>query len=200
MSVKKTSANEPATQPAEDSLGPDTELERDVYGIEVVDDAKTSHQDFLTSLILIGISIYVIITSLGYWQKQKVVFYESAGFVPILITSGLLLMSIRLMKQSLKQDSVKNYIVRIKKGTVETIKSNKVHRALVGLALFWVYVFLMLGKMPFWLASFLTLAAVLVFVRFDKKWQTSLKMIVIAALCVAGIVGLFQFAFSVPMP
>lgn len=200
MPVKKTSAIEPETVPIAEDISSDTDVERDAYGFEVVDDTKTAHHDFLTSLILIAVSIYVIITSLGYWQKQKVVFYESAGFVPILITSGLLLMAIQLLRQSLKQDSVKNYIVRLKKGALETVRSNTVHRAMVGLGLFWVYVFVLLGKMPFWLASFLTLAAVLIFVRFDKKWQTSLKMIVIAALCVAGIVGLFQFAFSVPMP
>ena len=200
MPLKETSAIDPKIVSTAEDMGSDTAVERDAYGFEVVDDAKTSHHDFLTSLILIAVSVYVIITSLGYWQKQKVAFYESAGFVPILITSGLLLMAFRLLRQSLKQDSVKNYIVRLKKGAIETVRSNTVHRALVGLALFWIYVFVLLGKMPFWLASFLTLSAVLIFVRFDKKWQTSLKMIVIAALCVAGIVGLFQFAFSVPMP
>jgi uncharacterized protein (DUF486 family) len=58
----------------------------------------------------------------------------------------------------------------------------------------------MLGKMPFWLASFLALSAVLIFVRFDKTLKTVLKMLLIAALCVAGIVLLFQYAFNVPMP
>ena len=109
-------------------------------------------------------------------------------------------MCIRLLRESLQSDSTKNMLARIKKGAIASVKSNIVHRSIIGLAIFGVYVFFMLGKMPFWLASFLALSAVLIFVRFDKTLKTVLKMLLIAALCVAGIVLLFQYAFNVPMP
>lgn len=174
--------------------------ERDALGIEVEDDSARAHLDFLTSIILIIISIAVIITSIGYWQRQKVTFYESAGFMPVLIAGGLLIMSLRLLREALKQDSVHSFISRLKVSFGQTVRSNTVHRAIIGLIIFGIYVFVLLGRMPFWLASFLPLAAVLVFVRYDGTLKTALKMILIAALCVAGIVGLFQFAFAVPMP
>ena len=174
--------------------------ERDALGAEVEDDSARAHLDFLTSIILIIISIAVIITSIGYWQRQKVTFYESAGFMPVLIAGGLLIMSLRLLREALKQDSVHSFISRLKVSFGQTVRSNTVHRAIIGLIIFGIYVFVLLGRMPFWLASFLPLAAVLVFVRYDGTLKTALKMILIAALCVAGIVGLFQFAFAVPMP
>lgn len=174
--------------------------ERDALGIEVEDDSARAHLDFLTSIILIIISIAVIITGIGYWQRQKVTFYESAGFMPVLIAGGLLIMSLRLLREALKQDSVPSFISRLKVSFGQTVRSNTVHRAIIGLIIFGIYVFVLLGRMPFWLASFLPLAAVLVFVRYDGTLKTALKMILIAALCVAGIVGLFQFAFAVPMP
>lgn len=174
--------------------------ERDALGIEVEDDSARAHLDFLTSIILIIISIAVIITSIGYWQRQKVTFYESAGFMPVLIAGGLLIMSLRLLREALKQDSAHSFISRLKVSFGQTVRSNTVHRAIIGLIIFGIYVFVLLGRMPFWLASFLPLAAVLVFVRYDGTLKTALKMILIAALCVAGIVGLFQFAFAVPMP
>lgn len=177
-----------------------TEIERDAYGFEVVDNTKTAHQDFLTAVILMVVSITVIIVSLGYWKKQNVTFYASAGFVPVLFSSGLLIMCIRLLRESLQSDSTKNMLARIKKGAIASVKSNIVHRSIIGLAIFGVYVFFMLGSIPFWLASFLALAGVLVFVRYDKTLTTTLKMLLIAALCVAGIVLLFQYAFNVPMP
>lgn len=174
--------------------------ERDALGIEVEDDSARAHLDFITSIILIIISIAVIITSIGYWQRQKVTFYESAGFMPVLIAGGLLIMSLRLLREALKQDSAHSFISRLKVSFGQTVRSNTVHRAIIGLIIFGIYVFVLLGRMPFWLASFLPLAAVLVFVRYDGTLKTALKMILIAALCVAGIVGLFQFAFAVPMP
>ncbi len=174
--------------------------ERDALGVEVEDDSARAHLDFLTSIILIIISIAVIITSIGYWQRQKVTFYESAGFMPVLIAGGLLIMSLRLLREALKQDSAHSFISRLKVSFGQTVRSNTVHRAIIGLIIFGIYVFVLLGRMPFWLASFLPLAAVLVFVRYDGTLKTALKMILIAALCVAGIVGLFQFAFAVPMP
>ena len=174
--------------------------ERDALGIEVEDEAKRAHLDFLTATILILVSIAVIITSIGYWQRQRVTFYESAGFMPVLIAGGLLIMSVRLLREALNQDSVRHFIGRLKVSFGQTVRSNTVHRAIVGLVIFAIYVFALLGRLPFWLASFLSLAAVLVFVRYDGTLKTALKMIFIAALCVAGIVGLFQFAFAVPMP
>ncbi len=173
---------------------------RDALGIEVEDDAKRAHLDFITSIILILVSVGVIITSIGYWKRQRVTFYESAGFMPVLIASGLLIMALRLLKESLAYDNVQNFVKRLGIAFGQTVRSNTVHRAIVGLAIFAVYVFVLLGRMPFWLASFLPLAAVLVFVRYDGTLKTALKMVLIAALCVAGIVGLFQFAFAVPMP
>ena len=120
--------------------------------------------------------------------------------MPVLIAGGLLIMSLRLLREALKQDSAHSFISRLKVSFGQTVRSNTVHRAIIGLIIFGIYVFVLLGRMPFWLASFLPLAAVLVFVRYDGTLKTALKMILIAALCVAGIVGLFQFAFAVPMP
>ncbi len=196
--------NKIPAEPSDGAQAQDAQLPRDeardAMGFEIVDDSKIAHLDFLTALVLIAISTAVVITSIGYWQRQKLPFYESAGFMPVLIACGLLVMAARLLKESLKHDSARNFVLRLRKSAGLTLRSNRVHRSLFGLLVFGVYVFFLLGRMTFWLSSFLALAIVLVFVRFDGKWQTALKMLLIAALCVAGIVGLFQYAFSVPMP
>lgn len=173
---------------------------RDAMGFEIADDSKIAHLDFLTALILMAVSVYVIIASIGYWQKQKLPFYQSAGFTPIIFAGGMLIMALRLLRESVKNGNAREFLPRLKDSLAKTIKSTQVHRAIVGLVIFGIYVFGLLGRLPFWLASFIALGAVLVFVRFDGKWQTVIKMLVIAALCVAGIVGLFEYAFAVPMP
>ena len=103
--------------------------ERDALGVEVEDDSARAHLDFLTSIILIIISIAVIITSIGYWQRQKVTFYESAGFMPVLIAGGLLIMSLRLLREALKQDSAHSFISRLKVSFGQTVHGVAAHRA-----------------------------------------------------------------------
>ncbi len=173
---------------------------RDAMGAVVEDESKRAHLDFLTSLVLIAISVSAILASIGYWLKQKVLFYESAGFMPVLVAGGLLLMAVKLLAESLKHDTVRGFAARLKRSLSATGRSVAVRKAMVGLSIFGFYVFFLLGRLSFALASFLALAAVLVYVHLDGKWRTALTMIVIAALSVAGIVGLFQYAFSVPMP
>ena len=68
--------------------------------------------------------------------------------------------------------------------------------------MFALYIYVLLGKLPFWLASVLILFATLLYSYFDRKNlpKVLLKSTLISVLAVAGIVALFQYAFSVPMP
>ena len=159
-----------------------------------------SHLDFLTAIILLVISVATIITSIGYWQKQGRLFYESTGFMPTVIGGALLLMAIMLLKQSLKGVSLGERFAQLKVSFFQTIKSRQVYKAVGGLAIFALYVYVLLGRLPFWLASLITLSVVEVYTHWDGKWKTALRMLLISTLAVAGIVALFQYAFSVPMP
>ena len=66
--------------------------------------------------------------------------------------------------------------------------------------IFAIYVYGLLGRLSFGVASFLVLFATLMYTHPEKNWKTWLKMGVIALCASAGIVLLFQYAFSVPMP
>lgn len=179
---------------------PEPEQNRSALGGQSENIDEKSHLDFLTAIVLIIASIAVIITSIGYWKKQGCLFYESAGFMPTIIGAALLIMNIRLLTESLHSASVGKQIIRLKEALQRTVKSKRVHKSIVGLGIFAVYVYFLLGRLPFWLASVISLAAVLIYVHFDKTVKTTVKMLIIAAIAIACIVGLFQYAFSVPMP
>lgn len=158
------------------------------------------HLDFLTSIVLFIISIAVIILSLGYWKASNAVFYASPGFMPILIAVGLALMSAIQFFNSLKGSSIAERWAQVTYAIPAGLRSPKVWRAAGGLAIFGIYIFVLLGRLPFWLASFLALFASLLYLNWKKEVKAVLKLAVIAVLSIAGIVLLFQVMFSVPMP
>ena len=168
---------------------------------------EKEHLDFLTALVLIGISIAVIVTAQSYYQQQikrKIcsVFYESTGFMPTVFAGFLLVMSVALLVQSLRRADVKTRLTELKQAFGRTVRSKAVYKTLGGLAMFALYIYVLLGKLPFWLASVLILFATLLYSYFDRKNlpKVLLKSTLISVLAVAGIVALFQYAFSVPMP
>ena len=80
------------------------------------------------------------------------------------------------------------------------MQSRTFWKAVGGLAIFAVYVYVLLGKLSFGVASFIVLLATLLYTHIDGKVKTAVKMVIIALCAVVGIVLLFQYAFSVPMP
>lgn len=182
----------------------ETEEKRDAFGQTAVDD-RQAHLDFLTSLIILGVSIAVIITCQGYYQQQlkrRIVshFYESTGFMPTVFSCFLIVMALCLLIKSLHNGSVKAHVFQLGRSAKATIKSPKFWKALGGLAMFAVYIYVLLGRLSFGVASFIILFATLIYSHLEKNPKTWLKMLLIALCASAGIVVLFQYIFAVPMP
>lgn len=169
--------------------------------------ADKVHLDFLTALILIAVSVGVIITSQNYFQQQLkrkicTTFYESAGFMPTVFAGFLLVMSVMQLVQSLRKAGLAQRLSELAAAFGRTVRSVAVYKTLGGLAIFAVYIYALLGRLYFGWASLLVLFGTLFYVYFDRRAlpKVALKALLISALAVAGIVGLFQYAFSVPMP
>lgn len=182
------------------------EKERDAFGQTEAHDEQ-GHLDFLTSLILIVASIVIIITCQGYYQQQlkrRIVttFYESTGFMPTVFAGFLLVMSAIQLAGSLRHRSAAAYAVQLVQSFKATMVSRTFWKAVGGLVIFGVYVYGMLSKLPFGVASFFVLFATLMYSHWDerKNPKTWTKMGVIALCASAGIVILFQYIFAVPMP
>lgn len=182
------------------------EEKRDAFGQTEAHDHQ-GHLDFLTSLILIVVSIVIIITCQGYYQQQlkrRIVttFYESTGFMPTVFAGFLLVMSAIQLAGSLREGSVPAYIVQLMGSFKASMTSRTFWKAVGGLVIFAIYVYGMLAKMPFGVASFFVLYATLMYSHWEerKNLKTWTKMGIIALCASAGIVILFQYIFAVPMP
>lgn len=157
--------------------------------------------DILASVIIFAVSVYVIIMSFVYWKDDYVdEFYYSSGLMPFIIGSALLLMSIIYFYRTVKEHSFSVCIKDLKNFSLEFIKSKSVHKSLVILVMFFIYIYFMVGKLPFAIATFIALSAILIFVNFEKSWKRILKMVVISACATGAIILVFQVIFKVPMP
>ena len=154
------------------------------------------HLDFVTSVVLMGLSIGVIIVSRGYYLRSRSPFYASPGFMPIILASALFLLALSLMYQSLNKSSLKECLGRIREGIPRGLKSLRFRNTVIGLAIFAVYIYVLIRLLPFWLASIILLFACFMFL----KAAGVVKSAIISILSVAGIVLLFQIIFRVPMP
>ncbi|HAN42736.1 MAG TPA: hypothetical protein DCP98_04840 [Sphaerochaeta sp.] len=157
--------------------------------------------DLIAGCICFAVSIYVMLMSIKFWKEDFVdVFYYSSGLMPMIIGGCLCIFSVLYIVRTLKEHPLKECLTDIKNFGIEFVKSKNVHRSLIGIAIFWVYIFLMLGKMPFWLATFIALSALLLFLNFKKSvWQV-VKLLIISACATFAIVLVFQIIFKVPMP
>ena len=196
--LKNEKKPENAVQEAEDK--------RDAFGQTEAHDNQ-AHLDFLTSLILIGVCIAIIITCQGYYQQQlkrRIVytFYESTGFMPTVFAGFLMIMSVIQLVGSLKKGSVPGYVKQLVQSFKATMVSGGFWKAVGGLVIFAIYVYGLLAKIPFGVASFIVLYATLMYAHWDehKNPKAWMKMGIIALCASAGIVILFQYIFAVPMP
>ena len=157
--------------------------------------------DLIAGVVTFGVSIYVMIISITFWKEDFVdVFYYSAGLMPMMIGACLFIFSTIYIIRTLKEHSLKECLLDIKNFSIEFVKNKNVHKALIGLVIFWIYIFLMLGKMPFWLATFITLSALLLFINWKKSIKKILILLLISASATFAIILIFQIIFKVPMP
>ena len=157
--------------------------------------------DLIAGVVTFAVSIYVMINSITFWKEDFVdVFYYSSGLMPMMIGACLFIFSALYIRRTLKEHSLKECLKDIKNFSIEFVKSKNVHKALVGIAIFWIYIFLMLGRMPFWLATFITLSALLLFINWQKSFKKIIILLLISAVATFMIILVFQIIFKVPMP
>lgn len=185
--IAAPNAAEPAGVPA-----PETPQE----SVAATQPAVKAHLDFVTAIVLAIICIAAIIASYGYYKASGNLFYESPGMMPTLVASGTLICAFILFIGSIKGSSIGQRVQELAASVPVALRSSRFWNSVAAVLIFGVYVFLLLRVFPFWLASFIMLC----FTFFYTNAASVIKILLISALSVAGIVLLFQVAFSVPLP
>lgn len=155
------------------------------------------HLDFITSIVVMALAVYVAHQSNQFFiRSPREHFYASPGFMPAIIATALFLLGLSLFIQSLKDSSIKKNFIRLVEATPNGLKSARFKNTVIGLAIFALYIFVLLRFLPFWLASIIVLFSCFMYLKAAKP----LKSAIIAILSAGAIVLIFQELFRVPMP
>ena len=162
-------------------------------------------KDFVSSIILILIGLYVTLEGLHIYHKAaekpyKVTqFTVSPGFMPVLLGIALIFTSALLLISSFKGEkfgeALKNRTAEFKDWTKTAFNADLLNMV-IGCALMFIYTFILMQLIPFWAASILFLIAIFLFLRIGKPW----KSVVISVLVVGLIVLLFKYGFGAALP
>ena len=99
-------------------------------------------------------------------------------------------------------EDAKECLSDVKNFAVELVKSKYVHKAIIGLIIMGIYIYLFLGNTPFWIGTFITLSALLLFMNWSKPMSIKniAKFLLISSCGTAAIIIVFEVIFRVPLP
>ena len=170
------------------------------------------HVDFISAIVFLALSVYVIYSGIGYYQAIQVrgatPFYESPGFFPVIIGCGLLVCSMMLLVRSLKGGAFSENIQKLKEGGVQFAKSPTALKALIGCTWMGIYVYFFLSYLGFVVGTMIFLLGLMIFLQADKIFKaekkaalrTLVKIVVVSAASVGFTYTIFQTIFRVPLP
>jgi len=165
-------------------------------------------KDFVFSFVLVALGIYVVVEGLGIYRYAASAPYNitdftiSPAFLPIILGFALIVCSVMLCFQSLKdgngtiRTNWKKYWQEVKLWFKPAITNPDTISMAVGLVIIALYTFILLGRLPFWAASFIFLMALMGYLRADKVW----KLVIITIAGVGAVYLLFQVAFKTSLP
>ena len=160
---------------------------------------QKKHVDFISSLIFIALSIFMIAEGFRYHadiiQRLDLAFHESPGFFPVIIGSLMLVCSILLFFRSIKGGALKENIDNLVKGAKGLINKDMGY-ALIGIAFMALYIFVLLPFLGFIIASVIFLVGIMIYLK-----ATSIPKIIAIALSIVVVAFVVvEIVFRVPLP
>ncbi len=154
--------------------------------------------DFLTSIILIGFSIYVIYESIRMptWYKGILGFLASPGFFPFIVGIFLLFLSVVLMIRTIKKLNLSpNINVNINIIDIIKSKSLEIKRGIVVIVSTALYIHFF-KALPFTILTFIYLAFLFCFLKASPKVWINIVYALLASIAAYGITQ----ALQIPLP
>ena len=147
-------------------------------------------KDFISSAVIFSLSLYVLFEGYNIYTKSGKLLYLSPALIP------LMLGTIVLFTGSLKEGGLQARAAELKAWSGEVKADRGTMRMLVGVVLMGLYTFVLLGMLPFWLATFLFMLLLMYFLEAGSI----VKIVVISVLVTGLVIFLFQVCFRVPLP
>src|SRR4051794_16137129 len=102
---------------------------------------KPKHLDFMSSIILSLLALYIIWESIKITNEVGGPIYSSPGLLPLILGCMLLLCSVLLYRGSLKNAGVSGNISTLKTWFAEVSKSKDTMNMLIGIGILGIFTF-----------------------------------------------------------
>lgn len=162
--------------------------------------------DFITGLVLIFLSLYVIIESwrMPRLEHLKVHPLSVPGIVPAFIGTVLLIFGLILVIRSIRKGG---HHLRITYEGIQRVLNDSGNQRLLLTALFSIgYSGFLIGTLPYWIATGLFIFVFIIFFEWQQgldrkqRWKSLMIAIFIAGISSAAITLVFERLFLVTLP
>lgn len=157
---------------------------------------KHTHFDFITSIALMLLSLVMIVDCYRIWKDVGGEIYASPGMLPMLLAIVLLFTSFLLLKRSIRLNGVGKNFSDFTSWFIGFGKSKVFREMLLGGLILAIYTFGLAPRLPFWLSTSIFMVSLMTIL----KATSIVKSLVITALVVGSLYGIFQMIFHVPLP
>ncbi len=157
---------------------------------------KQSHFDFVTSIGLMILSLVMIVDSYRMAIDVGGPLYASPGMLPMILALLLLLTSAMLLRRSIRSGGFGKNLAGFLSWFKDFRNSRKAREMMLGALILALYTFIMVPRLPFWMSTSIFMILLMAILK-----ATSItKSMLITALVVGSIYGIFQVIFHVPLP
>lgn len=168
---------------------------------------KLRHADAITAVLLILLSLGVMVGASqmplrGTYGGVVNVWYVSPAALPFVIAAGLLLMAMHLLRSTMDEGGHRG-LLRFFAARLRTVHGNtKVRRMLGVVLLLGIYVYGLIGRIDYFLASMLYLVASMALYahREGPHWRHWLKILGLGILVPLAVGYGFREYLFVPLP
>jgi hypothetical protein len=168
---------------------------------------KLRHADVVTAVLLMLLSLAVMIGAgqmplRGTYGGVVNVWYVSPAALPFVIGMGLFLMALHLLRFAIDEGGHRG-ILRFFGARARTLRGNTpVHRMLGVVLLLGIYVYGLIGRIDYYLASILYLVAFMALYahREGPRWRHWVKIFVLGILVPLAVGYGFREYLFVPLP
>jgi hypothetical protein len=168
---------------------------------------KLRHADVVTAVLLILLSLAVMAGASqmplrGTYGGVVNVWYVSPAALPFVIGLGLLLMGSHLLRAAIKEGGHRGLLGFFAARLRAVHRNTQVHRMLGVVLLLGVYVYGLLGRIDYFLASIFYLVAFMAFYahREGSLWRHRLKILGLGTLVPLAVGYMFREYLFVPLP
>ena len=157
---------------------------------------RSAAKDFASGLLLVLFGIFIVVDALN--MKIYNTFLDAPGFFPAIVGGVIILLGAVLAFIGFKLGSARE-LKEVLNGAFlkQFITSDGTVRVLILIAMMVVYIWVLLGRMHFIIATSIYLIANFLYLKALKQWWLS---IIIAVAMSAIVYYAFKLGFSITMP